>query len=238
MNKVISGILALSIVALVSACTSSSDPESGGAVRMNTQLQNNVVSGVESPKSGDVQGPTLTVEIESTRILVSRMKFHKSDDEENEDGSNNVKTGPAVLDFTEGETQVFLDATVPAGTYRKVKLEKHKFSASEAEMYADDPVFGEFAVPTRITLIIDGFVNVNGVESAFTITDPQVENLWIDFNDGLIVEDGGSAQLQIVFDASEAFKDDDGNVLNPQDAMDLRDIMKNLKHAFRIQNGV
>lgn len=227
-------VLSMSLFGL--ACTSSTDPSNDGSVKMNTELTNQVVSGISGEKQDRVEGTVVEVRIASTRVLVSRMKFHASSDTSNSDGTKNVKTAPSVLVFEPGSTQAYLNASVPSGMYSKVKVEKHKFSSSEAAEYADDAVLGEFASPERITLIIEGFVTLGSTETAFTLTDDQTENLWIDFEGGLTVEEGGTANVNIVFDASVAFRDGT-NILSPLDPKDQKDIIKNLKHALKIQNS-
>ena len=202
-------------------------------VQMSTTLDNNEVSRF-SGKSGDrVEGVTEEVIVSESRILISRLKFKQaSEDDESEGGD--VHTGPSVMVFENDATNVLFTESVPAGTYDRVKLEKHKFSSEEAEEYADDPVLGEFASPDRLTIIIDGIYKTS-TEQPFTIKDDATENIWVDFPDDLVVDDGSEAEIEIVFDAEQVFKDGD-QVLNPFDDQDRKQIFKNLQKAFRLQN--
>ena len=154
---------------MATSCSTSDDPEGPGMVQMSTTLDNNEVSRF-SGKSGDrVEGVTEEVIVSESRILISRLKFKQvSEDDESEGGD--VHTGPSVMVFEDDATNVLFTESVPAGTYDRVKLEKHKFSSEEAEEYADDPVLGEFASPDRLTIIIDGIYKTS-TEQPFTIKD-------------------------------------------------------------------
>jgi len=232
MRTTILAILTLVTFGLVLPSCSSTDPDGSGTVKMNATVDNAVVNRV-ADKSGDrVEGNVMQVEIERVRILISRLKFKSVQEDTN--GGKDIKTGPAVVTFENDEVTVVFQEPVPNGTYDRVKLEKHKFSSSEAEQYANDPVFGEFASPERLSIIIEGIYN-DGTEQPFVIQDDATENLWIDFEENLIIDDDTDATIELTFDAQQVFKQN-GNVLNPFDDKDRRDIFKNLKKAFRLQN--
>ena len=224
--------LAMLTLGLALPSCSSTDPDGSGTVKMNSTLDNSEVSRV-ADKTGDrVEGNVMQVDIERVRILISRLKFKSV--EEDTSGGRDIKTGPAIVTFENDEVNVIFQEPVPNCTYDRVKLEKHKFSSSEAEQYKDDPTFGEFADPERLTIIIEGIYN-DGTEQPFIIQDDATENLWIDFEEDLIVDDDTDVTIELTFDAEQVFKQN-GNVLNPFDDKDRRDIFKNLKKAFRLQN--
>lgn len=202
---------------------------------MSANLVNNSVSKVQQNKNENVEGFPLTIRVTSSRVLISRMKFQKAGDDQDSGGSD-VVSGPIVLDFDSNFLNAVLDTTLPAGTYNRVKLEKHKFSASEADDYVNDIIFGEFAAPERLTAIIEGFVEEGRTEQAFKIEDNQTENIWIDLDQSINADNGGSVSLELQFDATAAFKSG-SRVLNPLDEKDEKEILKNLKHAFKIQNS-
>lgn len=230
MQKTMLAILTLLAFGLVLPSCSSTDPDGSGTVKMNSTLDNAEVSRV-ADKSGDrVEGNVQEVDIERVRILISRLKFKSVS--EDTSGGRDIKTGPAIVTFENDEVNVVFQEPVPNGTYDRVKLEKHKFSSSEAEQYAYDPTFGEFASPERLTIIIEGIYN-DGTEQPFEIQDDATENLWIDFEENLIVDDDTDVTIELTFDAQQVFKQN-GNVLNPFDDKDRRDIFNNLKKAFRL----
>ena len=237
MNTFLKVSLTVLVTALVlTGCSSSSDPEGKGTVEMDSVIDNGTVTG-HFEKNGDrVEGQSEldSVSVERVRILISRLKFQSATDDTGS-GGQDVKSGPAVVTFDiNGVNSVFKEP-VPTGTYDRMKLEKHKFSASEADEYEDDPVFGDFAFPERLTLIMEGSTHAGDTERAFSINDASTENLWLDFDPELVVEEGGSVVIDLVFDARVVFNDN-GRVLDPFDSKDLRDISKNLKKALRMQN--
>jgi hypothetical protein len=229
---------ALLIIALAALVTvsligcSSTDPTGSGTVQMTSQLDNATLSVIED-KSGDrVEARAGTITISRVRILISRMKFKEVSEDSSD--ARDVKTGPSILTFENNQTPVVFSSQVPVGTYSRVKLEKHKFSSSEAEQYANDADLGPFASPDRLSIIIEGIYD-DGTPQAFEIQDDATENVWIDFAEPLEVKDGEQANIQVVFDADQVFQSN-GAVLNPFNDNDRKDIFKNLKKAFRLQN--
>lgn len=218
----------------LTSCSDSSSPEGTGTVEMGAQVTNSSVtySGIKRD-GGAVQGGSNvdSVTIDRVRILLSRLKFKRSD--EDTSGGRDVKTGPAVVVFEEGTIKTIFKEAIPVGTYDRVKLEKHKFSSSEANQYKDDPTFGDFAYPDRLTLIIDGSVWSNGEEKPFTFTDDATENLWINFEPSLTVAEGETTTVDIYFDGKQVFLADD-TILDPFVAKDRSELSKNLKKAFKI----
>ncbi len=234
MQRTVLTILTLLAFGLVLPSCSSTDPDGSGTVKMNSTLTNSEVNRADDNTKGAdrVEGMPSTVKIERVRILISRLKFKSVS--EDTSGGRDIKTGPAIVTFENDEVNVVFQEPVPNGTYDRVKLEKHKFSSSEAEQYKDDPTFGEFADPERLTIIIEGTYN-DGTEQPFVIQDDATENLWIDFEEDLVIDDDTDATIELSFDAQQVFKQNN-TVLNPFDDKDRRDIFKNLKKAFRLQN--
>ena len=233
----IAAFLIGSLVAVTTGCSESNDPDGSGNVTMRTDLANpTVTSSIE--KSGDAtQGGSAVTSIDVTevRVLLSRLKFQKSE-EDTSDGGHDVKTEPAVAYFTDDDADVVFTEPVPEGTYVRVKLEKHKISSSQVDDYIDDPEIGPFVDPDRITLILEGTVTYGGSPEEFTITDDQTENLWLEFDDALEVDDDNAAEIVLVFDALEVFKDGE-QLLDPNNSQDMKKIDKNLRNAWRLQNS-
>ncbi len=231
-STLLSLALVLTLGVVLPSC-SSTDPEGNGTVKMEATLTNNNVTSSVVKGSDRVEGFTVSVTIDRVRVLISRMKFKRSSDDTT--GGRDVKTGPAVITFENDTVTVVLNEPIPEGTYDRVKLEKHKFSSSEAQQFANSPVFGEFAVPDRVTIIIDGSYSDGTTTEDFTIRDDGTENVWIDFPTPLNVSAGATAEIEFVFDAQQVFKQN-GIILNPFNDKDRRDIFKLLHKAFRLQN--
>lgn len=227
-------VIAACTAVFATACSDSNSPEGTGTVEMGAQVTNSTVaySGI-SKDGGAVQGGSMidSVTIDRVRILLSRLKFKRSD--EDTSGGKDVKTGPAVVVFEDGTIKTIFKEPIPVGTYDRVKLEKHKFSSKEADQYKDDPTFGDFAYPEKLTLIIDGSVWTDGEEKPFTFTDDATENLWINFEPSITVEEGQTTTVDIYFDGKQVFLAD-GTILDPFIAKDRGELSKNLKKAFKI----
>ncbi len=203
---------------------------------MGAQVSNSTVTGSTTFRGGDaVQGGPVvdSIHIDSVRVLLSRLKFKRTDEDTNS-GGRDVKTGPAVLGFKDGKITAVFKSAIPVGIYDRVKLEKHKFSSSEVDQYKNDPVFGDFAYPEKLTLIIDGTAFVDGEEKAFTLTDDATENFWIGFEPAIEVKEDQTTTVDILFDGNEAFLDN-GTCLDPWNDNGRREISKNLKKAFRLK---
>lgn len=226
--------IATCAVLILTACADSNSPEGTGTIEMGAQVTNATVAYSTADKRGDVvQGDSQvdSVTIDRVRMLLSRLKF-KRDNEDTSSGKD-VKSGPAVVVFERGLIKTLLKEPVPVGTYDRVKLEKHKFSGKEADQYANDPTFGDFAYPERLTLIVDGSVWIDGEQRPFTLTDDATENLWLSFEPSLTVEEGRTTTVDIYFDGRQAFLSD-GTILDPFDSKNRSNLSKNLKQAFRI----
>lgn len=227
--------LALISVSLITACSDdTTSPEGTGTVTMGAKVTNSTVTSAVMHNGGDaVQGGATidSITVDRVRILLSRLKFKRASEDTTK--GRDVKTGPAVVTFEADTVVVVFKEAIPVGTYDRVKLEKHKFSSNEANQYKDHPVFGDFAFPDKLTLIIDGSVWIDGEEKPFTFTDDATENMWIDFVPNLEVAEGQSTTVDIFFDGREAFLGD-GTCLDPFADNGRKDISKNLKKAFKI----
>ena len=235
---IIGALVAGSLLLMTTGCSEdSTDPEGNGAVTMKTDLINASVTSSIQKSGSAVQGGQAATEVKITevRLLLSRLKFQKAE-EDTSDGGHDVKTEPAVAYFTEDDADIVFTEPVPEGIYDRVKLEKHKISSSEVGDYINDPEIGPFVDPDRITLIIEGTVKYGDTEESFTFTDDRTENLWLEFDEPLDVDGDDDAEIVLVFDATEAFKD--GNrVLDPLNNADKKQIEKNLRKTWRLQNS-
>ncbi len=228
--KVVLSIL-LTATIVLSGCTSSTSPAGTGRMTMSTSLTASSVNSVNlSGKGNNSVQAADSIQIQRCRILFSRIKAHQ--DDTSEDGGSNVKVGPAMLTFADVTSLVFA-TDLPAGTYRRMKLEMHKFSSSEAATYKGDPVFGDFAYPEKLTVVIDGVQFKNGVDTPFTLTFDDTENFWLIFTDPLVITDGGTAEAILDLDVVELFKVG-GVVIDVNDIDNRKELRKRLKTAFKL----
>lgn len=218
--------VAIGLAALVSLTScSSTDPNDEPRLIMQTEIATSTVT-ASGEKSGTIKGfaDIDSIRIHRTRVLVSRIKLHTAEDGEDNNKGKDVKIGPAVIDFTKDKVSTIFSTAIPVGRYEKIKLEMHKFSSSEASTYALDGTFGAFAVPERITLIVNGTMYVNGVAEDFTWTDDQTSNLWIKFDPFIEVTASSTTSVVLNFDPAVAFRSG-GKLLDPKKS-DIKDLLR------------
>jgi len=219
--------------AIISGCSSTEEPANTATVAMTAETEGSVASGAfrkhsGSPASGIVAD---SVEITRVRFLLSRVKLHVEGNDTLKDGD--IKTGPFVLEFTPGLSRVFTTATIPSGTYEKIKFEIHKFPSSIDQTYLNDPVFTDFVTSERSTVIIEGRVwsGQISIPVNFVYKSDITANLETKFP-GLITLDAGSTStIAMIFSPLLAFKA--SSVLDPRDPDNANDIDNYLKSAIK-----
>ncbi|NQW29308.1 MAG: hypothetical protein HQ472_02195 [Ignavibacteria bacterium] len=228
--KVIMSIVLTTTLVLV-GCTSSTTPAGSGKMSVTSSLSATSVNSVNSSVKGNNSVQAVdSISVQRLRILFSRIKAHTNDTSEG--NGKSMKVGPAMLTFTDVTTLVFA-TDLPVGTYQRLKLEMHKFSSSEANTYKGDPVFGDFAYPEKLTVIIDGTQYKDGVSTPFTLTFDDTENFWLIFTDPLVVTEGGTAEAILELDIAELFRVS-GVVIDVNDLDNRKDLRKRLKQAFKL----
>lgn len=196
-------ILLLSALVVFASCSDESTSPEGTNFRLTSSMEQSVVTNeTTSPFQADVVDSLVVTE---ARVLISTIKMHGTNDDEDKDKS--IKTGPYVLhaDST-GEVSVLFDTEVPEGSYDKIKFEIHKLSGSERDRYIDDPVFGDFATEDKNTILIDGYYYTGGEKKYFNFASNQTENLSLKFDDPIDIDDNTVTELSLAFDAPGLFK--------------------------------
>lgn len=211
-------VVTLAAIAGLSSCKTSTDPNDEPRLEMQAEMTSSTVTAGD--KSETIEGLRLidSIKIQRARILISRIKLHTAEDGEDDNKGKDVKIGPALIDIQRGKISTVFASAIPVGKYEKIKLEMHKFSSSEAVTYASDPVFGPFAVPEKVTLIVDGSLWVNGVEETFTWKDDETANRWIKFDPFVEVVSSSTTTVVLNFDPVTAFRVGGGGaLLDPKD---------------------
>lgn len=229
------GILSSAIV--LTSCSESTDPSGDGQVTMQTQFTSSTVTSSIAKGGDETQGfaEVDSIRVDSVRILLSRIKLHRDDEDTNENVGKNVKTGPALIVWSRGQVRTAFVAPVPNGKYNKVKLEMHKFSGSEAKTYENDPVFGDFATDKdRVTIIVNGTKWKNGDSASFALTSDRTENLWIKFDPYFEVTGSSNTNIVLDFDPVDVFRIG-GRVLDPSDLSVRAALEAKLKLILRLR---
>jgi hypothetical protein len=223
-NTTITFFLLLFGFAALSGCASTDDPADTATVNMAAETEGSVASAAfrkqpNSPAAGIVAD---SLEITRVRFLLSRVKLHVEGNDTLKDG--NIKTGPFIMEFTPGLSKVFTTATIPAGTYEKIKFEIHKFPSSIDQTYLNDPVFTDFVTGERSTVIIEGRVwsAQNSTPVNFVYKSDITANLEAKFPGNITLDEGSTTTLAMIFSPVLAFKA--ASVLDPRDPANANDI--------------
>ena len=226
-------VIAVLAAALIGSACSNIDPSDTGTVAFKTSISGRSVTNSAYKEDGVVQSNGIdSIHIDSVRVLIKRIKLYPSEDD-TANGGDVVKAGPAVISFNNDTNTVVFKQELPVGLYRKLKLEIHRFSSSEADMYASHPVFGDFAFPYRITIIVNGTLYGPDGTNAFTVTHDQTENIWMYFEPDLEITASTTTTVDWNFDAVMVFTKG-GRCLDPRRLDDLDDIKYSMKHAWKV----
>ncbi len=203
----------------------------GSSVEVRTQLGTATVrSAALLERAPQGRSGVDSLRIDSVRVLIRRLKLHAAG-EDTSAGGRDIKVGPAVALFGE-QPQLLSAADIPAGTYRWLKLEFHRFSDSEASRYATDTLFQDFAAPDRPSVIIAGVVFVGDSAVPFVYRSQLTANVSLALDPPASVGTAELVRLLVRFEPLQAFLE--GNtVLDPRDPRFRSTIETKLRSALK-----
>ncbi|HWF43201.1 MAG TPA: hypothetical protein VG537_01030 [Candidatus Kapabacteria bacterium] len=183
-----------------------------------------------------------------TRVLVfvKDVKLHSdADDSVTDTHDGTIKTGPFVLVFDSTGSHVVTTATIPAGTYDRVKFEIHKPAKNDASDSAVLLQFPEFENGNQFyTVAIEGYTMTAGVRSYFTVHSTASKNVTFKFEDKTFVDKDSivlgantTSVLSFEFDPRIVFHlsgDIIGTLFDPRDTTHQNDIDNHVLIAIRI----
>ena len=229
-------LLLAGVLAFGAASCSDSTSTEGANVQMTAEMDQSGVGSIMAIKGG---AKTAANEVDSlfitrVRLLVSDLKMHQSgEDTAGGKGDKTVKTGPFLIQYDSAGSRVFTNATVPAGSYDRIKFEIHKLSSSEVGQFLNDPVFQDFVTDDRWTVIIEGYVMDEGVRSDFTYRSKQTENIQVRFNPDLSLAEGSTTQVALQFSPKAVFKKGSNLPLDPRDPANHKEMEEGIKDALK-----
>ena len=165
------------------------------------------------------------------RILVSELKLHR-DKEDTVAGDKTVKVGPIMIQVDSTGTKTFTTATVPPGTYDKLKFEFHRLSSSEVGQYLNDTVFADFVTNERSTVVIEGRVYNGGTATPFEYKSDMTANLSLKLEPAVTLNAGSNTTLVVVVDPVAIFRSG-SDVLDPRDPGNENTIDNVIKDAIK-----
>lgn len=219
---------------LLQQCTDSAST-AVPTVELFTELTTSTIrNAIQFGNKDDVVGstPVDSLTIDRARIVVRRLKLHTVEDDS---AGNDIKTDAFILTFIPQQSWV-TRATIPIGTYRWMKLELHRLSNEEAELYSNNPVFADFIVPERYSVIIEGKVYPHGNVQpiAFTYRSTITANVALKLDPPSEVASHSILQFVAQFDPSVVFRSSSGSILHPLDPDNRSDIENNIKSALKV----
>src|SRR5256885_1219691 len=212
-------LLVLPLVALVAAC-------SGGAQNSSLSL---------SARAGALSSAASTTTPSATGVSLTRIRVALRDLElRSRDGKNRaeIALGPIVVDLGSADLssaglEKVLDATVPAGTYDKIKLKIHRLQSADNVAGADD------LVKASASILIDG--TFNGTAFQFATALEAEQEL-----EGKFVIDATTQNITLNFDPANWFVSGT-TALDPADPANKLAIEANIRSslaAFQDDDGV
>jgi hypothetical protein len=221
-------ILILVVAALVTSCAGNTEPESTQVV-FESEMPNTTAVTFGTKRGSDrTEGGVIdSVRINKLRMMFTRIKLKRSS-EDTVKGSRDVKVGPTIVTFERGKPTVAVGATIPVGTYDRMKLELRPLTPSEATQYANDNAFKPFIDPERVSVIVNGLKFSQDSYADFTCTAEPTEDVWIVFDEPVTVKAGTTEFISLLADATPFFLAD-GSVLEPGDGR----VKQRIKQAIR-----
>ncbi len=228
-------LAALAVGLFVIGCSSDDTTSPNGNVSVESSIESPTVSMFSTP--GDrVQGRSMvdSITVTRVRVLVSRMILRPDGKSDNDSSADcKVKTEPFVYIADSTGTKVVASASVPNGSYDRIKYEIHRFSSSEVPSYLNDTIFRDFVTNDRYTVIIEGtLVRDGSARQPFVYRSDATANVKVNFAPSLTVSDGTPATLSLRFNAANVFRDG-SDLLDPEDGKNESKIDNNIKAAFK-----
>ena len=226
--------LMLTSMLVISSCSETTTTDDQATIKIQSEMSLGVTQLIEREIKGDnVQRTEVdSVKIISTRILLSRIKFHLEKDS-NDAIDKEFKTGPFLFVGDEnGNYFNMTDGLIPAGSYNKIKFEIHRFNSSDLGQYQNHAVFKDFATSNRHSVIINGYAYKNGIANEFTYYGSPTANLSLKFEPSLVCEENSTTDICLQINPIHLFKS--GNsVCDPRDNGNMNDIDNLIKSAIK-----
>lgn len=237
MRKSIILSFALIVGASLSSCDSSTDPGSNGTVTTRAEMTSSSVATTYELKDHVIGGDMAdSLTVTKATVLFTNIKLHS--DNQDSSGKGTLKLGPSIVRFVPGTASVISTASVPAGSYDKIKFEVHQYKGDDDKKALTDTtgLWMFSANGKQYSTVVEGFVWKNGASSPFTFYSDKNINVEIKFASPLAVSTDGTTSATIQLDPSLTFATKSGStteVYDPRDASNNSKIENLIKDAFK-----
>lgn len=213
------------------SCEDNEDPNTQDPIlvlKSKVLESDNIVKEKRAAVNEDIE----RIEIQKARILIKEVKIHEAEGD-GEDNLKLLKLEPMVYEAIKDTFKLVLQSEIPAGEYKHIKFEVHRFSSSELSQYADDEIFADFATEGRFTGIFDlKIYNKDGSEEDFTFRTDATDNIQLNFDQELVLEENEEYEICVYFDLDDLFISKNDELLDPRDEKNENDIDKNFRDSF------
>lgn len=237
--RFMSVVCALALSVALSNCSESpSNPATSQSpqVQMMSEFSSTTVtaSATQKDESGILANGEVadSLHITRARILVSRLKLHRANDE-SETCDKDLKLGPFLITIDSAGQRVVAMDTIPEGNYDKVKFEIHRFSNSEISLYLDDLLYMDFVTNDRYTVLVEGTVYKDGKAYPFTYRSNVTANITLDFDGLFTISSQGLTTLILQMNPVLSFRYG-SQVLDPRDPRNKSHVENALRASLRV----
>ncbi len=178
----------LAAILLSSGCSSSTSVTTNeGTITMKSSLTTSDVN-----RAMQVKGPTPasvdfdSIVVTNALVFVSNVKLHSDmDDTDSDTHDQTIKTGPFVLVFDSSGEHVVTTASIPAGTYDRVKFEfHHPNKNADAAILAQYPQLQNGGQTYNVWIY--GYTWKDGVPTSFSVVSLASKNVMLRFEDNAL----------------------------------------------------
>jgi len=217
------------------------NPTSGtgdqGTVTMQAELTGNTVYSSTMKGSVPMSGGSIvdSIHVQRVRILISDLKLHR-DKEDPVTGDRSVKTGPILISVDSTGAKTFVAAPIPAGLYDRVKFEFHRLTPPEIVLVQNDPLFADFALSDRSSIIMDVTLYINGMAIPYVYQTDISGNIQYFLDPSIQVGAGANTIISLFIDPVLIFRGRGHvSVLDPRDHSNKSDCDDGIKIAIRVR---
>lgn len=234
-NKMKTVLMIFFIISVIffASCSESTTPNVNPNLTIIGELATPIVNETKLAKiiPGILDNEIDSIKIIRIRILMSRLLLFLEND--NTTSGEAIKIEPFVYDLSlTGGVANLGNKGVPAGLYEKIKMEIHRFSSSELNQYAIDPVFMDFATEERNTILIEGITYNDGNPSTFVFKSNAVANLLLKFDSLINLANNSNTTVAISVDPNYFFKKWE-SIIDPNDPNNAIDIENSLINTIK-----
>jgi hypothetical protein len=230
----------LALTVLVS-CSDSSNNNVGNSISISSGISQTMVKSKISKSGNYIQSSDYadSIKITDFKMLISRVKFHGSispseDTLFDDANSKTFATGAFVVHSdTNIASSLVASASIPSGTYNKVKIEMHRLSSNDLSFYQNKPYFADFTNSDRNTIAVRGAYYQNGVANNFIFFSDVVLNYTFNLKPVFVISDTGVQNFAFTFDPTIMFREDSGDLLVPSINNNKSKIEKNIKNCMK-----